>query len=57
MLYIATDLVALLIVPKLPLSTKLHHITTVFLIMIVTTINMEAKGFSGLLGVRITLKT
>ena len=51
MLYIATDLVALLIVPKLPLSTKLHHITTIFLIMIVTTINMEAKGFSGLLGV------
>jgi hypothetical protein len=51
MLYIATDLVALLIVPKLPFSTKMHHIVTTLLIVMVSAVNIEAKGFGGLLGV------
>ncbi len=51
MMYISTDLVALLVVPKLPRSTKLHHITTILLIISVTTYNLEVKGFAGVLGV------
>lgn len=50
-LYISIDLVALIIVPKLPFSTKMHHITTTLLIMMVTATNIQAKGYSGLLGV------
>lgn len=51
MLYIATDLVALFIVPKLPFSTKMHHITTTLLIIMVSAVNIQVKGYSGLLGV------
>lgn len=51
MMYVATDLVALFMVPKLPLSTVLHHITTILLILIVSTVNINVEGFSGLLGV------
>ena len=51
MLYLATDVVALLIVPKLPFSTKMHHIVTTFLIVLVTAVDIKAKGFSGLTGV------
>ena len=51
MLYIATDLVALLIVPKLPFSTKMHHIVTTLLIIGVSAVDIEVKGYGGLLGV------
>lgn len=51
MLYIATDVVALFMVPKLPFSTKMHHVTTTLLIMIVSAVNVEVKGYSSLLGV------
>lgn len=51
MLYVATDLVALFMVPKLPFSTKMHHIVTTFLIVFVTAVNIEVKGYSGLIGV------
>ena len=49
--YIATDAVALLIVPKLPLSTIIHHVTTVLLSCVVWCIDLEVKGWTGLLGV------
>ena len=51
MLYIATDLVALYMVPKLPRSTLLHHITTTLLIVMVTAVNLTLPGYGGLLGV------
>ncbi len=51
MLYISTDLVALYMVPKLPRSTVLHHITTTLLIVMVTFVDIEMLGFGGLLGV------
>lgn len=50
-LYISTDVVALFMVSKLPFSTVLHHITTTSLIMVVSTVNLEIDGYSGLLGV------
>lgn len=51
MLYVATDLVALFMVPKLPFSTKMHHIMTTFLIVLVTAVDISVKGYGGLLGV------
>ena len=51
MLYIATDLVALVMVPKLPRSTIMHHVTTTLLIVFVSGVNLEMPGFAGLLGV------
>ena len=49
-LYIATDVVALYMVPKLPRSTILHHVCTATLIMIVSTLDLTHKGWSGVLG-------
>ena len=51
MLYVATDIVALFMVPKLPRSTILHHITTTLLIVMVTAVNLKIPGYGGLLGV------
>ena len=51
MLYIATDIVALYMVPKLPLSTVLHHVSTTVLIMLVSSMDISVKGWGGLLGV------
>lgn len=51
MLYIVTDIVALYVVPKLPCSTVLHHVSTAMLIMLVSTIDISVKGWGGLLGV------
>ena len=50
-LYVATDLVALFFVPKLPRSTILHHVATTGLLLMVSCINLEIKGWAGLLGV------
>ena len=50
-IYVATDAVALYMVPKLPRSTVIHHISTIFLVGLVTAINLDIKGWSGLLGV------
>ena len=49
--YIATDFVALFLVPKLPRSTLFHHITTSVLAVIVTSMNLQTPGWNGLLGV------
>ena len=51
MVYIATDLAALYMVPKLPLSTIMHHVATTALSIVDLGINLELKGWSGLLGV------
>ena len=40
-IYVANDIVALLIVPKLPISTKRHHMTTTFLLFVNYFINYE----------------
>lgn len=50
-IYMATDAVALYMVPKLPRSTVIHHVSTILLVGLVATINLDLKGWSGLLGV------
>ena len=50
-LYVATDAVALLLVPKLPMSTVLHHVTTILLLLVHWGIDMRVNGWTGLLGV------
>ena len=50
-MYIATDIVALYMVPKLPRSTILHHVCTASLITIMTTMDITVKGWGGVLGV------
>ena len=50
-MYIATDVVALYMVPKLPKSTILHHIATASICMIFAGVNVSIKGWDGLLGV------
>jgi hypothetical protein len=49
--YVITDFVALLMVPKLPFSTILHHVTTVTLSFVVWSVDLHVKGWTGLLGV------
>ena len=49
-LYIATDLVALYMVPKLPLSTILHHVATTLMSLLVFGLNLRIKGRTGVLG-------
>ena len=50
-IYIVTDLVALFLVPKLPRSTVFHHVTTTIMSVIICSMNLQVKGWSGLLGV------
>ena len=50
MLYIATDTVALYMVPKLPFSTALHHVSTTLISFVVCSVNLKVKGMAGLLG-------
>lgn len=50
-IYVATDAVALYMVPKLPRSTIIHHVATIFLVGIVTTTNLNLNGWNGLLGI------
>jgi hypothetical protein len=40
-IYVANDIVALLIVPNLPITTKRHHMTTTFLLFVNYFINYE----------------
>ena len=51
MVYVATDVVALYLVPKLPKSTILHHVATATLCVVVSGMNISLKGWNGLLGV------
>ena len=50
-LYITTDAVALLTVPKLPKSTIVHHVTTLLLLVLHWGVDMCVKGWTGLIGV------
>lgn len=50
-LYMATDLVALVMVPKLPHSTIVHHVTTTVIIVLISAVNLSDKGYAGVLGV------
>ena len=49
-LYLTTDVVALYMVPKLPTSTIIHHITTTVLILTITSSNIKMQGTVGFLG-------
>lgn len=49
-IYIATDVVALYMVPKLPFSTIVHHVATAVLTVVVSGVNLKVKGYTGLLG-------
>ena len=50
-MYVATDLVALYMVPKLLRSTVGHHVTTPTLYMVVAAMDLSIKGWDGLRGV------
>ena len=50
-IYIATDFVALFLVPKLPRSTLFHHVTTSLMAVVVTSMDLQMPGWNGLLGV------
>ena len=49
-LYIVSDLVALYMVPKLPTSTILHHVTTIITGFVVYGLNLQVKGGAGIVG-------
>ncbi len=51
MLFMVTDLVALYMVPKLPRSTKFHHVATSTLCLLFSSIDPSIEGWGGLLGV------
>ena len=51
MLYASTDVVALFMVPKLPLSTIIHHVTSSLMCIAVSAMDLQAKGWDGILGV------
>lgn len=50
-IYITADFVALFLVPKLPRSTMIHHITTSVMAVVVTSVELKMPGWNGLLGV------
>ena len=49
--YIATDVCALYLVPKLPFSTVMHHIVTTLLTIVTFSVNVGMEGYIGILGV------
>ena len=49
-IYVATDVVALCLVPKLPVSTVIHHVTTALLTVVVSAVNLDVPGHAGILG-------
>lgn len=50
-LYLVTDVVALYMVPKLPRSTVLHHVTTLLMAMIVWGFDTTRPEWDGILGI------
>ena len=50
-LYVVTDIVALLLVPKLPRSTVIHHVVTFLLGSVTWGTNLQIKGYKGVLSV------
>ena len=49
-LYVTIDIVALYMVPKLPCSTIIHHVTTTAFSFLVYSLNIRVKGLGGVLG-------
>ncbi|KAI6651586.1 hypothetical protein LOD99_4837 [Oopsacas minuta] len=50
-LYVMTDIVGLVLIPKLPFSTFMHHVMTLFIGMGIWSTNIGAQGWEGSLGV------
>ena len=50
-IYCSSDFVALFLVPKLPRSTLLHHITTSIMVMVIVSMDLDAPDWNGALGV------
>lgn len=50
-LYVVTDVVALILVPKLPRSTIIHHVVTFLLGTVTWGTNLRIKGYAGILSV------
>lgn len=50
-IYIVSDFAGLIIVPKLPFTTKVHHIVTFFIGILIWTCNLNLPGFTGVIGV------
>ena len=50
-LYIVSDFAGLIIVPKLPFTTKMHHIFTFFIGILIWSSNLNIQGFAGIIGV------
>ena len=48
--YLATDVVALYMIPKLPQSTIIHHVASMLADFLSFSTNYNVKGFTGLLG-------
>ena len=48
--YLATDVVVLYMIPKLPKSTIIHHVTSILACFLSFATNYDVKGFTGLLG-------
>ena len=51
MIYITADFVSIFLVPKLPWSTLMHHITSTAVAIFVISTGMQAPGWGGSLGV------
>lgn len=49
-IYIATDTVALVMVPKLPFSTIMHHVVTTSITIVVFCTDVGVTGYNGILG-------
>ena len=49
-MYVCTDAVALYMVPKLPFSTILHHVTTTVLSLVIWGLDLSISGWTGPLG-------
>ena len=49
-IYTVADLVALYMVPKLPVSTILHHVTTTAATLLVFGLNLKIRGLAGIFG-------
>ena len=51
MIYVSTDIVALLLVAKLPISTKIHHYVTAVLVLAICAFDLTTPGYGGAIGV------
>ncbi|KAI6655195.1 hypothetical protein LOD99_2484 [Oopsacas minuta] len=50
-LYIVSDFAGLIMVPRLPFTTKMHHYVTFFIGILIWSSNLNSPGFTGVIGV------